>query len=116
VSAHTEQNTSHLMGMWNGVLYRIDPDAPGGRVEIAPPKLPMRSVETRVEATPMVSAARLVAAGREPIASQAADDASATAALLFKRDGSDTLRPGHPDLWALLVAGTSLDGCSYQTE
>jgi hypothetical protein len=113
VSAHIEQNPFPLMGMWNGILYRIDPDAPGGRVEVAPPKVLLRSVGSAIKPSPAIPAARLVDANREPMATQSRIDASTRAALLFKRDSSDTLRAGHPDLWALLVAGTSLDGCSF---
>ena len=32
----------------------------------------------------------------------------------FSRDGSDSLRAGHPDLWNLLVAGTCLEGSVFQ--
>jgi hypothetical protein len=121
MSVSVSEQSFQYVGILNGVMYRIDP-ATG------------RSLEPMFEAEPFKvwptykgaevsspAAADLPAISAEPVA-QAAPVAEAAAlertaepSNLFPRSGAEPLRAGHPDLWALLVAGTCLEGSVFSS-
>jgi hypothetical protein len=141
VSAQISEQTSQFyVGTLNGVMYRIRPGAmtpggklfalepfeapssrtlltPVGRVEAPPASVAGRSAAQPDAAAPALETARETAttdvAGETGAPSLMAERVTA-AATLFKREGAEPLRAGHPDLWALLVRGTSLEGTSFQ--
>jgi hypothetical protein len=85
VSAQISEQTSQFyVGTLNGVMYRIRPGAMTPGGKLFALE-PFEAPSSRTLLTP-----------------------------LFKREGAEPLRAGHPDLWALLVRGTSLEGTSFQ--
>jgi len=131
VSAHlAQQNADFYVGTLNGVMYRIRPGAlaPGGTMFSLEPidrpaPAPVRSREPidirsavvlRDRAATEVSPQAPCAPASDPIPDNGRAEREAAAAKLFKRDGAEPLRAGHPDLWALLVRGTSLDGTTFR--
>jgi hypothetical protein len=137
VSAHVpQQTTPYYVGTLNGVMYRIRPGAmvPGGKMfalepfegpghvpgqDRAPlvlrPAVPAGRDQVALAFEPPAPAIRdEAAASAALLAEQAKAERAAVAARLFKREGAEPLRAGHPDLWALLVRGTSLEGTTFQ--
>ncbi len=139
----SEQTSQFYVGTLNGVMYRIRPGAmtPGGKLfalepfeapasrtlltPVARVEAPRASVAGRRVAEPAAAAAALETAAADAAAEANARSAEANArsaeaervaaaATLFKREGAEPLRAGHPDLWALLVRGTSLEGTTFQ--
>ncbi len=135
MSAHVSQPKAEYLGILNGVVYRLDTEAAGsGRLfglvpfKVQSPALAerfaVRHAEVEVTArsdagTPDVDAS--TDAGLPPLLSAEASldgavNAKAEAVTtLFKRDGAEPLRAGHPDLWNLLVAGTCLAGSTFRS-
>ncbi len=117
----SEQTSQFYVGTLNGVTYRIGPGAmtPGGKLFALEPfeGMPMpvadRSAAPRA-ATPAAPETPAPIATVETTAGTAPVERATAAATLFKREGAEPLRAGHPDLWALLVSGTSLEGTSFQ--
>jgi hypothetical protein len=140
VSAHLAQpNSEFFVGTLNGVMYRIRPGAlaTGGTMfSLEPIDAPAPSPARAMEPIDLRSAAvlrgRAQAQAQAPVAAPSAPgdaaaeaigepvpdtgiaEREAAAAKLFKREGAEPLRAGHPDLWALLVRGTSLEGTTFQ--
>lgn len=119
MSAHLSQPSFQYYGVLNGIMYRIDAESasPAGRMFGAVPiAMPARAVEY-VALAPLREAEAVPApeakSAEELAAEQLRAERVAARALLFKRDSAEPLRAGHPDLWALLVAGTSLEGTDY---
>lgn len=119
MSAHVSQPSLQYYGVLNGIMYRIDTDSmsPAGRMVGAVPLALQAPALAQPLRAPTPSAEAIEAAERQAAEALAAErlraERTAARALLFKRDGSEPLRAGHPDLWALLVAGTCLEGTAY---
>jgi hypothetical protein len=138
VSAHLAQpNSEFFVGTLNGVMYRIRPgalatggtmfslepiDAPAPALARAREPIDLRSdgvlrgrapaqAPVAVPSAPGDAALEGIV---EPVPDTATAEREAAAAKLFKREGAEPLRAGHPDLWALLVRGTSLEGTTFQ--
>jgi hypothetical protein len=136
VSAHvSEQTIPYYVGTLNGVMYRIRPDAlaPGGKhFALEPFEGPRHGIAQPADPTGLgivgSAAPDLAAQLAAPLVPVAADapvvalspadrakaERDAAAVKLFKREGAEPLRAGHPDLWALLVRGTCLEGTTFQ--
>jgi hypothetical protein len=127
VSAQISEQTSQFyVGTLNGVMYRIGPGAmtPGGKLFALEPfealSVPVAARPAiQRDATPPGAEAPVPetpapVAASETIARTTQPERATAAVTLFKREGAEPLRAGHPDLWALLVRGTSLDGTSFQ--
>jgi hypothetical protein len=126
VSAQVSQQGFQYFGILNGVTYRIDP-ASGGLFKPMfgldswkmPATPPTPAAAPKSEASPGVTVASAAAREQaEAVATVAAVEESpvektARPSNLFPRSGGEPLRAGHPDLWALLVAGTCLEGSEY---
>lgn len=122
VSAQISQQNFQYCGILNGVAYRIDPASGGSfkpMFEVEFWRMPAGpAVSTPAPVVSVASAAAIVEAeAAESLAAAAAEAARAERiarhANLFPRSGGEPLRAGHPDLWALLVAGTCLEGSEY---
>ena len=125
VSAQISQQNFQYCGILNGVAYRIDPASGGSfkpMFELDSWKLPTAPAPAVSKPAPDVTVASQAAVSEaetaETLAAAAAVEAAraeriARAANLFPRSGGEPLRAGHPDLWALLVAGTCLEGSEY---
>ncbi len=117
----SEQTAQFYVGTLNGVMYRIGPGAltPGGKLFALEPfeglSAPVvgRPTAQRIEAPPAAEASAPVVAPETSLRTAPVERVTA-APTLFKRDGAEPLRAGHPDLWALLVRGTCLEGTSFQ--
>lgn len=124
MSASISEQSFQYVGILNGVMYRIDPST-GRSIE------PMFGLQpsndwadfTREEPSALVGGALQVAheaPAVETAADAGVDDAVvllgrvAAPSNLFPRSGAEPLRAGHPDLWALLVAGTCLEGTPFR--
>ncbi len=116
MSAHISESGGNYFGILNGVVYRINPNAdasPRGVSGLVP--LNMRPVPAAVSSTPVrVPCIAPAAPAPDLLMDQARAEKEVRAASLFKREGNEPLRAGHPDLWALLVAGTCLEGSAFQ--
>jgi hypothetical protein len=132
VSAHIRESAVEYVGIINGVTYRIGPGADAmpqgafGRVPfgvrpftatqwlipIEPPQPVGAAPDEAANANAVQSDA---APAVDPLVEQARAEREERAAKLFKRDSAEPLRAGHPDLWALLVAGTCLEGSSFES-
>ncbi len=117
----SEQISQFYVGTLNGVTYRIGPGAmtPGGKLYALEP---FEGMSKPVSGRPAAPRAATATAPETPApmatvetsARSAPVERARAAATLFKREGAEPLRAGHPDLWALLVCGTSLEGTSFQ--
>jgi hypothetical protein len=121
------------VGVLNGVWYRMDAGkhTSGGVFRLAPedmpppavaarllPGLSTHSFPTHAKPEPMVVAlsGSLDAADDAPAAVMIAaqgTESQERAVKPFQRESAEPLRAGHPDLWNLLVAGTSLEGSTF---
>jgi hypothetical protein len=121
MSAHISEQSFQYVGILNGVMYRIDPLS-GRSIEpiFASQSLTKWSDEAEEEASADVSVAlpnvSAEAAPASEMAAEAAGEDVVPVSNLFPRSGAEPLRAGHPDLWALLVAGTCLEGSEYRSE
>jgi hypothetical protein len=131
VSAHISESGVEYVGIINGVTYRIGPATgaipqsafartPFGVQPFSPtqwliPIEPPQPVTTSPDEARTAAAVQADAAPAiDPLVDQARAEREARAAKLFKRDSAEPLRAGHPDLWALLVAGTCLEGSTFE--
>ena len=123
MSASISEQTFQYVGILNGVMYRIDP-ATGRSIEPMPGSQPFKKWGdfTLDEASAPVDAAPLTsddASGMDIATAIGAADQDVVVermtapSNLFPRSGAEPLRAGHPDLWALLVAGTCLEGTPF---
>jgi hypothetical protein len=121
MSAHISEQSFQYVGILNGVMYRIDPLS-GRSIEpiFASQPLTKWSDDAEEEAPAEVSLALPnVSAEAAPTSEMAAEEVCedvVPVSNLFPRSGAEPLRAGHPDLWALLVAGTCLEGSEYRSE
>jgi hypothetical protein len=124
MSAHVTEQSFQYVGILNGVMYRIDPSSGG-------PAEPMFGTQAFKKwynlddnkasaasnlmqpAVPQLSAAPVPAPTAAVAEAVIVERVAAPPSNLFPRSGAEPLRAGHPDLWALLVAGTCLEGCAY---
>jgi hypothetical protein len=138
VSAQLSEQTFQYFGILNGVTYRFGPSSDGSFKPMAggQPWQPVErtTVSSDADAAPIAAlpvkaepenALRDVGVSDDAMreqeivaqaaaaAAEARDQRLARSAALFPRSGGEPLRAGHPDLWALLVAGTCLDGTGY---
>jgi hypothetical protein len=121
MSASVSEQNFQYVGIINGVMYRIDPSN-GRSVEPMFGSQPIKkwSDYPTIEASAQSSAA-LATAREAPasVASTAIEASSvqriAASSSLFPRSGAEPLRAGHPDLWALLVTGTCLEGSAFSS-
>ena len=126
MSAALSEHSFQYVGILNGVMYRIDPLS-GRSVEPMFGSQPFKkwsdfsdgeSSARAAAASPALSAL-LPAVGPEPaiaasvVAEALSAEPVAAPSKLFPRSGAEPLRAGHPDLWALLVAGTCLEGSAF---
>ena len=123
MSASISEQSFQYVGILNGVMYRIDP-ATGRSIEPMPGSQPFKSwgdftldapsaprdaaLQTSGEAFATEIATNVGAADRGVLVERVAAPSN-----LFPRSGAEPLRAGHPDLWALLVAGTCLEGTPF---
>jgi hypothetical protein len=122
MSAHTSEQSFQYIGILNGVMYRIDPSSgrsleplPGSQPFRQQPDRPVDGLSSHFDApVPVVRPAP--AAPASPVAETVSIAVAVTPSNLFHRSGAEPLRAGHPDLWALLVAGTCLEGTSFKSE
>jgi hypothetical protein len=119
MSVSIGERSFQYVGIVNGVMYRIDPTS-GRSVEPMFGAQPYKtwSDYPTIDAPAHASAARPSQIGALAIeASTTAEARSvqrvAVPSTLFPRSGAEPLRAGHPDLWALLVTGTSLEGSAF---
>ena len=121
MSAHVSQPSFQYIGILNGVTYRIDPSSGvmfKQIVELDRSDLPSFTSDKAAKSLSPDVAAALTAASPDvtPVAVTAAEEVPervAKLSTLFPRSGGEPLRAGHPDLWALLVAGTCLEGTEF---
>ena len=129
------EQTAQYVVVLNGIWYRMDAsgDSPGGLSRLAPQEMPppaapgdetppkrKASFAARSKAVRSSPAPYNVAGSQSFQSSQiTVDDAMSQpreqAGKPFYRDGAEPLRAGHPDLWNLLVFGTSLEGTDFCT-
>jgi hypothetical protein len=119
MSVSIGEQSFQYVGILNGVMYRIDPST-GRSVEPMFGSQPLKTWSdfVRDEAPSSVRAALVtVTEELETVAEPAIEAVSieriAVPSNLFPRSGGEPLRAGHPDLWALLVAGTCLEGSQF---
>jgi hypothetical protein len=121
MSLSVSDQSFQYVGILNGVMYRIDP-ATGRSLEPifeseplkAWPNYPAAEVSAPAAAAlPTISAEP--AARTAPAVEAAPMERIAEPSNLFPRSGAEPLRAGHPDLWALLVAGTCLEGSAFSS-
>jgi hypothetical protein len=122
MSVSVSEQSFQYVGILNGVMYRIDP-ATGRSLEPmfqAEPFKTWPDYKGADVSAPAVAAVQ-AAIGSDPVAQTApmaeaaAPERIAEPCNLFPRSGAEPLRAGHPDLWALLVAGTCLEGSAYSS-
>ncbi len=139
VSSQSIERAAEYVGILNGVIYRIPPRMGGSesasfsiphrrppmqpaqghaavaaRSKLGEPLAVIPAVAPDVVERLVPSAADGHDAERPPSVDQeTGSENDQQAAKLFKRDGNEPLRAGHPDLWRLLVAGTCLEGSSF---
>jgi hypothetical protein len=124
---------AQYVGVLNGVWYRMDAGkhASAGAFRLAPDDVPPPAVAARLIAglnthsfpapakpEPVVVAlsGSLAVADGVPAEEMIAGQGTETQAKVvkpFHRESAEPLRAGHPDLWNLLVAGTSLEGSTF---
>lgn len=131
MSAHISGSSGEYFGILNGVTYRIDPNVDAssrGIFRLTPlnmqpvrPTMPLTPVDALHSATADLheaASATAISAGATPapdlVMDQASAEKEARTAKLLKREGPEPLRAGHPALWAILVAGTCLEGSLFQ--
>ena len=115
MSAHLSEQSFQYVGILNGVMYRIDP-ATGRSMEPMSEAQPFKAWSGN-ETSAQIGAA-LATMGSAPaeapvVEAIVVERVAAVPSNLFPRSGAEPLRAGHPDLWALLVAGTCLEGSAY---
>jgi hypothetical protein len=122
MSAHTSEQSFQYVGILNGVMYRIDPSS-GRSLEPVPGSQPFRPRPDHLVDGPSapfgapVPVVRPAPVARVPAVVEPVPVAPAVLVSdLFHRSGAEPLRAGHPDLWALLVTGTCLEGTSFKSE
>lgn len=132
MSVHISGSGVEYVGIINGVTYRIDPSAnalsqgifgqmpfgmqPFSSTKWLTPIEPSQTATTELHETPPATAAPTDATpALDLLVEQARAEREARAVRLFKRESGEPLRAGHPDLWALLVAGTCLEGSVFQS-
>ena len=121
MSAHISEQSFQYVGILNGVMYRIDPLS-GRSIEpiFASRSLTKWSDDAEEEAAADVSMAlpnvSAEAAGASEMVAEGVAEEVVPVSSLFPRSGAEPLRAGHPDLWALLVAGTCLEGSEFRSE
>ena len=115
MSAHVSEQSFQYVGILNGVMYRIDP-ATGRSMEPMFGTQPFKTWSGTETSAQIGTALANMGADAAPVAVAEAvviERVAAVPSTLFPRSGAEPLRAGHPDLWALLVAGTSLEGSTY---
>ncbi|WP_419758525.1 hypothetical protein [Acidisoma sp.] len=123
MSASISEQTFQYVGILNGVMYRIDP-ATGRSIEPMPGSRPFNSWGDFSLDEPSASADAAFGPSDDTSVMEIATEAGAVEQAvsvervaapsnLFPRSGAEPLRAGHPDLWALLVAGTCLEGTPF---
>lgn len=119
MSAHLSQPSFQYYGVLNGIMYRIDAESASPSAPLfgaVPVSLQNTVFERMARAPSPVAEAPAVIDMKSPeelAAEQLRAERAAARALLFRRDGAEPLRAGHPDMWALLVNGTSLEGTDF---
>jgi hypothetical protein len=121
MSLSVSDQSFQYVGILNGVMYRIDP-ATGRSLEPlseaepfkrwsgytgAGVAAPVAAPQPAICADPVVHVA--------PVAEAAPIERITMPSNLFPRSGAEPLRAGHPDLWALIVAGTCLEGSTFSS-
>jgi hypothetical protein len=135
VSGQVDEQSSRYLGILNGVMYRINMDtgnsgrtfelvpfelqpaatAEGGEPDATMPPLAVDLEAVAAAVAPSVAVASRRVARAQPIIDVARAEKKERTAKLFNRDDGDPLRAGHPDLWNLLVAGTCLEGSTFES-
>jgi hypothetical protein len=122
MSVSVSEQSFQYVGILNGVMYRIDPSSgqsltPMFEAEPFKQWPKFGRDEALAPATPAVPAISITEPAVETPAADQVVKAEQAAAVsnLFPRSGAEPLRAGHPDLWALLVAGTCLEGSSFSS-
>jgi hypothetical protein len=124
------------LGIINGVVFRIDStiDTAGRAVGLVSLETDAAAASKGVAAAPTKRRAAVHAgpslsagassrvaetsatpSGAEETVHEAQAGKAESIVHLFPRDGAEPLRPGHPDLWNLLVAGTCLEGTTFRS-
>jgi hypothetical protein len=134
VRAHVSEPNTQYLGILNGVTYRIDLESGDsarifGRasINVQAPEIVEGLTQTETGhsvaaaqvacpvTAPSAAASHAPVSGKEAIVDTVRADGGVRATTLFKREGGEPLRAGHPDLWRLLVAGTCLEGTTFQS-
>jgi hypothetical protein len=121
MSVSISEQSFQYVGILNGVMYRIDPLS-GRSLEPMFESHPLEkwSDQPKNELSAYIAAAAPVVSA-EParkeaaVAETVAVERIAVSSNLFPRSGAEPLRAGHPDLWALLVSGTCLEGSAFSS-
>ena len=129
MSAHISGSSGEYFCILNGVTYRIEPNSDASEIvrlapfNVQPPRTtmslaPVIALNSATADLHEAAPATAAPAGTIPVPDLVMDQASAEkearADKLLKRDGPEPLRAGHPALWAMLVAGTCLEGSPFQ--
>jgi hypothetical protein len=122
MSVSISEKNFQYVGILNGVMYRIDPTS-GRSVEPMSGSQPLAkwSDHAKTDASAHPAAAVVPSVSAPPVIEAAAEAQAvsvrrvALPSTLFPRGGAEPLRAGHPDLWALLVDGTSLEGSTFSS-
>jgi hypothetical protein len=121
MSLSISEQSFQYIGILNGVMYRIDPLS-GRSVEPMDGYQPLKTwSDYATNGAHAQSSAALQTVSGAPAVDEATVAAAvpvqrvAAAPKLFPRSGAEPLRAGHSDLWALLVAGTCLEGSSFSS-
>jgi hypothetical protein len=130
MSGQVRQPQAEYFGIIDGVVYRISDDN-GGRGRLAEPvslkiqpaasgqDLVASADERPIPPNSVIQLSRprsSSAIGREAASAKAPINKDRLRLSLFDRDGAESLRAGHPDLWRLLVAGTCLEGSTFKSD
>jgi hypothetical protein len=136
VSGQIRQGFTGYLGIINGVVYQIDSTLHTSwrPLEVLPVELQSNALHARL-ANPL-NERPLSAHPDAPLSAPApSEKTGGTSGLigkratvervpvqkdeattrLFTREGAESLRAGHPDLWHLLIAGTCLEGSAFKS-
>ena len=121
MSVSVSEQSFQYFGILNGVMYRIDPSSGAfAQPTFAPQPFEHWSNHVRDQAI-VPAVARPTGAPPAPatepsvLANPCPIEGASAPSKLFPRSGGEPLRAGHPDLWALLVSGTCLEGSTFNS-
>jgi hypothetical protein len=127
------ENSAEYICVLNGVWYRMNADMSGAAFKLVPEDLPppaetVSALQVTKRRPPAMRLEPVPTTGSSPRAASFEDSTDdgknircgasgmqENAVKVFNRDGAEPLRAGHPDLWHLLVAGTCLEGTTFQS-